>query len=189
MTKDNIRKRMLIKRKQIDPKRKTQWDEKIYNAIIQDRDYINSETVFLFHSFNYEIETRKLIEHALNASKRVYIPRVEGPVMRIYQIRDLSNLVKNSMGILEPGDLSKPFDEERIDFILMPGLAFDKKGGRIGYGGGFYDRFLMSLESLDDISKVAIAYDFQVIDYVPMSKHDIPVDRIITERGTYDRED
>lgn len=189
MTKDNIRKKMLLKRKQIDPETKKDWDERIYASIIQDPDYINSKTVFLFHSFNNEIETRNLIEHALNASKHVYIPRVEGRVMRIYQIHDLSNLVKNSMGILEPGDLSKPFTEERIDFILMPGLAFDQKGGRIGYGGGFYDRFLMTLESLDNISKVAIAYDFQVIDFVPMNKHDIPVDRIITEKGTYDRED
>ncbi len=63
----------------------------------------------------------------------------------------------------------------------MPGLAFDQFGGRVGYGGGFYDRYISSLPNYEEIAKVAIAYDFQIVDQVPMSKYDIPVDRIIVD--------
>ena len=100
--------------------------------------------------------------------------------MKLFKINGFNDLEKGCMGILEPKDKCVEFINEKLDFILMPGLAFDKLGGRIGYGGGYYDKFLKQLSYYKEIPKVAIAYDFQVIDYIPMNDYDVRVDRIIT---------
>lgn len=94
-----------------------------------------------------------------------------------YAVSSLGELIVGERGLLEPDpDRAEPIGEE-IDLVLVPGLAFDRNGGRIGYGAGFYDRFLAGTPAV----KVALAYSLQLIDAVPVEPHDVPVDRILTE--------
>ena len=95
-------------------------------------------------------------------------------------IHSLDNLSKDKYGILEPDEDINPIEVDAIDLVILPGLAFDNKGGRLGYGGGYYDKYLSNIS--DNAVKVALCYDFQVIDTVPMEEHDICTDLLITDR-------
>ena len=175
-----LRKKMMKKRSNLSISKKKLKDKSIYNQVINDQDYIAAASVFLFLSFGSEINTKPIVKHALDHGKQVFLPKVVGKNLELFEIEDFENLEKSKYGILEPKACCQAIGNCGIDFILMPGLAFDPSGGRVGYGGGFYDRYISTLPNYNEIPKVAIAYNFQVIDEVPMSEYDIPVDRIIT---------
>lgn len=181
LEKEALRKKMIKERNGLSKKEKKIKDESIYNQVIKDKDYIAANTVFLFMSFGSEINTKKIILDALDHNKKVFLPKVVGKKLELFEIEDFENLERSKYGILEPNAFCQGIGNCGIDFILMPGLAFDSFGGRVGYGGGFYDRYISSLPNYKEIPKVAIAYDFQIIEKVPMSKYDIPVDRIIID--------
>ena len=114
--------------------------------------------------------------------KRIFIPRtnIEEKTMEAVEIQSLDNLVKDKYGILEPSEDIEAVEKVELDLIILPGVVFDVNGGRIGYGGGYYDKYLQNLD--ESIPKVALCYDFQVINKVPMEEHDIKADCIITEK-------
>jgi len=180
--KENLRKKMKKKRNELSKEEKTKKDQSIYEQVIQDEGFINAESVFLFLSFGSEIDTKRIIQYALDERKTVYLPKVVSNHLEIFEIEDFDNLERSSYGIFEPNKNCKSLNSRKIDFILMPGLAFDATGARLGYGAGYYDRFIASLPLYDKIVKVAIAYDFQMIKNVPTTRYDIPVDRIITNK-------
>lgn len=103
--------------------------------------------------------------------------------MDAVEITSLDNLIESSYGILEPSIEENFITPNELDLIVVPGVAFDKNRGRIGYGAGFYDRYFKKIneENIKRIVKLALAYDFQVLDKVPMDERDVPVDHIITE--------
>jgi 5-formyltetrahydrofolate cyclo-ligase len=103
--------------------------------------------------------------------------------MDAVEIMSLDNLVESDYGILEPSIKEPHIDPNELDLIVVPGVAFDKQGGRVGYGAGFYDRYFnkISKDNIERIIKLALAYEFQTLDKVPMNDQDIPVDCIITE--------
>jgi 5-formyltetrahydrofolate cyclo-ligase len=181
LDKEQLRKQMKRKRKSLSSEEKKLKDQSIYKQVISDKDYIAADSVFLFLSFGSEINTNIIIQNALDHNKRVFLPKVVGENIELFEVENFENLKRSKYGILEPNAHCKRIDNCGIDFILMPGLAFDQSGGRVGYGGGFYDRYISSLPKDEEIAKVAIAYDFQIVDHVPMSKYDIPVDRIIVD--------
>lgn len=126
-----------------------------------------------------EVATRPILERAWAGGKRVACPKVvwRPRGLASFAVGGLDELVEGRRGLFEPDpDRAEPVDEG-FDLVLVPGLAFDRRGGRIGYGAGFYDRFLAGSEAL----KVALAYSLQVVDSVPVEPHDVPVDRILTE--------
>ena len=169
------------KRSDLSKKEKKLKDESIYNQVVNDAAFIAADSVFLFLSFGSEIDTKKIIQHALDHNKKVFLPKVIGKKLELFKMKDFENLEKSKFGILEPNAYCESIGNCGIDFILVPGLAFDLSGGRVGYGGGYYDRYISSLPKYETIPKVAIAYDFQIVDEVPMNKYDIPVDRIIID--------
>lgn len=177
--KEVLRKQMMKKRSNLSKAEKRIKDQSIYKQVISDKDYREADSVFVFLSFGSEINTKPILQHALDHNKRVFLPKVVGNHLELFEIENFENLERSKYGILEPNAYCQGIGNCGIDFILMPGLAFDSSGGRVGYGGGFYDRYISSLPNYKDIPKVAIAYDFQILDKVPMSKYDIPVDRII----------
>ena len=141
---------------------------------------------FLFVSFRSEVETLGLINQLLGRGKIVTVPLVsvrEKKMTAVRLINPEEDLVPGYYGILEP---SRKIVEERkidpasIDIVVLPGSVFDEKGGRLGYGGGFYDRFL-ALEIRPSALRVALAFDMQILVEVPQQPHDMPVDFIITE--------
>lgn len=169
------KKRFLLKKEE-----KENLDRIIFNKLINSKEYIYSKHIFTYVNFNNEVDTYRIMQYALEDNKCVYVPKViskqEG--MKAVQIKSVNELKKGMYGILEPVSLEFQVDEQVIDLVVVPGIAFDVTGGRVGYGGGFYDRFLKKLNS--NTVKLALAYDFQVIDKVPTESHDVLVDRIIT---------
>lgn len=127
-----------------------------------------------------EVETRPIVARALAAGKRVVCPRVEWPGRRLrhFAIDRLDGLVESERGLWEPpGDSTTAVDPAELDLVLVPGLAFDRFGGRVGFGAGFYDRFLAATTAW----RIALAYSLQIIERVPTEDHDQAVDRIVTE--------
>lgn len=177
--KKELRKEIIKKRDELDCIEKIIKDKKIIEKLKDTKEYKEAKGIFVYIGFGSEINTKILIEDALKDGKEVYVPKVIKKEMVFIKINSLENLVTSSYGILEPiGDKSN-FNVDNLGLIVMPGLAFDKQGNRLGYGGGYYDKFLSSNKI--DAKKIALAYDFQVLDKVPSEEHDIKIDSIITE--------
>jgi len=157
-------------------------DKKILNFLFNWNIYQEAKTIFCYVSFRSEINTLDIIKDALTRGKRVCVPKVlpEMNLMKPFLIKDPNkDLKKGFYGILEPDEKCPEVNPEEIDLIIVPGLAFTHEGYRIGYGGGFYDRFLSNSESIT----CSLAYDFQLYDELPVKDFDIPVDYLITESG------
>lgn len=180
MNKNELRKYILEKRDQLDPLERSRWDSIIFDKFIERPYYKSSKVIFIFMSFRSEVDTHNIIKRALLDGKIVGVPRVisktEG--MKVFEITSMEDMEKGYFGLLEPNANCPEIKKEKIDLIVMPGAAFDKDGGRIGYGGGFYDRYLSELKR--DVKKIALAYSIQMVEQVPMADYDMKVDEIIT---------
>jgi 5-formyltetrahydrofolate cyclo-ligase len=178
--KNTIREIVKEKRKSIPKKAKEKMDDIIFNKVLESEAYKNAKLIFVYVSFEGEVDTHRIIKYALNHNKRICVPKIisikEG--FRAVEIKSFEELEEGAYNILEPESFENEVNEKDIDLILMPGVAFDKNGGRVGYGGAFYDRFLKNVR--ENALKIALAYDFQIFDEVPMEEHDIRIDGIIT---------
>ena len=137
--------------------------------------YRQATTIYGYLPYNQEVRTIPMLEQALAEGKRVAVPKVYGDEMRFLYIDDLSRVEKGYAGIPEPID-DEPVAEDPTALVLMPGLAFDRMGHRIGYGGGFYDKFL---SAEPDHPTLALCYGFQMLDELPTEEFDIPVDCVL----------
>ncbi len=159
---------------------KEKLDGIVFNKIINDNYYKASRCIFIFVSYNGEVDTHRIIKYALKDKKIVCVPKViskkEGMIS--VKIDKFEDLKPGTYGILEPTDTSSTINACNIDMVFVPGAAFSKSCGRVGYGGGFYDRFLKNTNEW--CKKIALAYDFQIFDEVPMEKYDVWMDGIIT---------
>ena len=178
--KKDLRKIILNKRNSIDNNTKEEMDREIFNKLINLDLYKEAKIIFIYLSFGSEIDTKPIIDRALEEGKEVYIPKVYkiNKEMRAIRLNTFEDLEKNSMGILEPKDDFNFIAKEKIDLIIVPGAVFDFKGNRIGYGGGYYDRFLSNIK--DKRNKIVLAYNLQIVDNIEAEEHDIKVDYIIT---------
>lgn len=123
-----------------------------------------------------EVGTDAIIEELLAQGKRVYLPRVEGDAIRFYRIRSLSGLILSAFGIREPQPI-EPIDAKEAEVIVCPGLAFDKAGNRLGYGGGYYDRYLKDCPA----KRIGICFKEQLVEAIPCKENDVPMDAVITD--------
>ena len=137
--------------------------------------YAQANTIYGYLPYNQEVRTVAILQQALQDGKRVAVPKVFGEQMRFIYLEDLSAVEKGYAGIPEPV-ADGPVADDPTALVLMPGLAFDAKGHRIGYGGGFYDRFL---EEEPNHPTLALCYDFQMLEHLETEAHDIPVDQVI----------
>lgn len=178
--KKDLRKIILNKRNSIDNSTKEEMDRELFNKLINLDLYKEAKNIFIYLSFGSEIDTKPIIDRALEEGKEVYIPKVYkiNKEMRAIRLNTFEDLEKNSMGILEPKDDFNFIAKEKIDLIIVPGTVFDFKGNRIGYGGGYYDRFLSDIE--EKRNKIVLAYELQIVDNIEAEEHDIKVDYIIT---------
>ncbi|MDO5291830.1 MAG: 5-formyltetrahydrofolate cyclo-ligase [bacterium] len=142
--------------------------------------YKNATALYTFVSYNQEVDTKEIIKRAIADGKRVAVPKVQGKEIEFIYISSLEELKEGYQHILEPinNDWADP-TKEISPLMLMPGLAFDHAGNRIGYGGGFYDRYLKKYQSAS-FYKCALGYEFQLFDQFEPEEFDIPVDGIIT---------
>lgn len=197
-TKQELRKTILQKRNMLSLMERQTKSQTIAKKIIESIEYQEAEKLLLFVSHGSEVDTEEIMAHALECGKSVYVPKVQGNKMEFYQINGREDLCEGYRGILEPRVCKNLFVLEERDLkicILMPGAVFDAKGGRIGYGGGFYDKFLQELEleikqkkkGIKILSKIAIAYECQIVEcgQIPKEEHDIAPDCIMTEKERY----
>ncbi len=133
-----------------------------------------------YSSFGSEVDTWALLEHLSNHDVRVILPRVEGPVIAAIAYRPGDPVRPAPFGALEPSD-GEIVPPEEIDVVIVPGLAFDRAGHRLGYGGGFYDRFLGRLRP--DAVTIGVAFSDQIVDEAPHGPKDRSVDIVVTEHG------
>ena len=137
--------------------------------------YKGAKTIYGYLPYNQEVRTVPMLERALAEGKRVAVPKVFGEEMRFIYITDLTQVEKGYAGIPEPV-ADTPVADDPTALVLMPGLAFDPQGHRIGYGGGFYDRFLAGEP---EHPTVALCYDFQMLPELETEEFDIPVDLVL----------
>ena len=137
--------------------------------------YRNAKTIYGYLPYNQEVRTVPMLEQALLDGKKVAVPKVYGDEMRFLYIEDLSRIEKGYSGIPESID-DEPVAEDPRALVLMPGLAFDPQGHRIGYGGGFYDKFLAQEPHHPTL---ALCYAFQMLPHLETEAHDIPVDYVL----------
>lgn len=128
-----------------------------------------------------EVSLSKAIGKSFVEGKKVYLPKTWLKERRLtfHRVYSFSDLVPGPFGLLEPNPKNEEADLGSLEVIFIPGLAFDVKGYRLGYGGGFYDRVLRETSAL----KVGVCYSFQIVESLPVEPHDVPVDLIITESG------
>ncbi len=137
--------------------------------------YRAAKTIYGYLPYNQEVRTVPMLEQALKDGKRVAVPKCYGDEMRFISLEDLSQVAPGYAGIPEP-IADGPVADDKTALVLMPGLAFDPQGHRIGYGGGFYDRFLAEEPNHP---KVALCYDFQMLPHLETEEFDIPVDLVL----------
>ncbi|QUH18732.1 5-formyltetrahydrofolate cyclo-ligase [Alkaliphilus sp. B6464] len=145
--------------------------------------YKNANNVMLYISFGKEVTMKPIIDDLQNREKRVFIP-VTVPATKALIVSELKSyeddLVVGHFGIMESKEEAlRPVEPSILDLVIVPGVAFDKNGYRIGYGGGYYDRFLPRLP--EKTTTISLAFEMQLIDKVPTSQYDLPVQYIITE--------
>ncbi|MBE6975607.1 MAG: 5-formyltetrahydrofolate cyclo-ligase [Ruminococcaceae bacterium] len=137
--------------------------------------YRQAKTLYGYLPYNQEVRTTPILKQALLDGKQVAVPKVYGDEMRFIFLTDLEQVASGYAGIPEPV-ADGPVAADPTALVLMPGLAFDEKGGRIGYGGGFYDRFLASEPGHPT---VALCYAFQMVEEIPMEEFDVPIDCVL----------
>lgn len=174
-----LRKRTVEKLKALPEEYRREADRRICQQIQSLPEYQEADTIFTFVGTKDEIDTTCLIEAALQAGKTVGVPRSsEGGIMAVYAIRGLQDLHPGKFGILEPGEEAMAIAIEEIDFCVIPCLACDLKGNRLGHGGGYYDRYL----SRRRMDTAVVCYHELILPEVPVMEHDVPIDRVVTER-------
>lgn len=173
--KDLVRKEMLQIRKNIIGKKKksTIIVDKILNLDI----YKESHVIALYNSMTNEVDTSLLIENALQ-NKVVLLPRIINNEMKFIVINKNTKYKNNKLGFKEP--IGKIYND-KIDLIIIPGIAFDRNLNRLGFGKGYYDKYLFN----KDIYKVGICFDEQVLVSLPVDSHDIKMNLVITEKEFY----
>ena len=181
MNKKELRKIMIEKRDNIYKEEKAVMDKNIIFSLKEKEFYKNSKNIFIYLGFGSEIDTMSYIQDFINDGKHIFIPRtdIKTKKMEAVEITSLDGLKENKYGILEPDNNKEEFYKNNLDLIILPGVAFDHSGRRVGYGGGYYDRYLEDIDKR--IIKVALIYDFQLLENVPAEEHDIKADYIITE--------
>lgn len=186
--KASLRKAILEKRESIDTRARTLWSRSILDGISALDDYRRADVVMAYAGFGSELQTEEFLRSVLEQGKTLVLPRVNRDERRLdlYEIRDLArDLRPGTWGIREPEPGACPEAAPGvIDFVLVPGVAFDPKGGRLGYGGGYYDNLLgEGFTALPPL--VAGAFEIQVVEAIPLQEHDVRVGRIVTEKGHY----
>lgn len=137
--------------------------------------YQNAKTIYGYLPYNQEVRTVPMLAQALKDGKKVAVPKVYGDEMKFLYLDDLNAVAKGYAGIPEP-IADEPVADDETALVLMPGLAFDPQGHRIGYGGGFYDKFLAAEPNHPTL---ALCYEFQMLPKLDVEDHDIPVDTVL----------
>lgn len=183
MDKKKIRKLLLKKRNTLSKMEVNRWSNEIFHRFITTEEYKNAKTIMFYVSKDNEVETKPIIEYAIKHKKNVCVPKTDRIKHKLYPIKIKSlnkDLQLGIFGLQEPIlNRKKIVPVNKIDLIITPGIAFDINGYRLGWGKGYYDRFL---EKTGVIPKIGLAFTLQIVPKLPVDKHDMPMDMVITEK-------
>lgn len=175
MNKADLRSHIRVLKRQMTEAEIAAKSASLKAQLLQTEAYRKAKTLYGYVNYNQEVRTLPILEQALQDGKRVAVPKCYGSEMRFIYISSLRQLAKGSFGIPEPiGD--GPVGDDPQALVLMPGLAFDYQGHRIGYGGGYYDKFL---SQEPEHPTIALCYDFQVRTDLETDEFDISVDTVL----------
>ena len=179
-----VREIMVRRRNDLASSEVTELSQKIEKNLFSCDDFLDAQRILYYLSFEKEVNTDSMILRSLVLQKMVYVPRINKSAKKIEvcQIKSLeSNMALNDFGIREP--VQVPVESlEKIDAVVTPGLAFDRFGGRIGFGGGYYDKLFEELPGSSLL--IGVAYNFQILDFLYQDFWDKKVQKIITEKET-----
>ena len=182
-TKKEIRSRLKKQRSLLGADECRSMSHEIYKRLIAlelDREYDN---ILLYSAIRNEVNTDEYFACLINKAKRIYYPRVCGDEMSFYRVRCLDELNCGSFNINEPDMTDEYTEADGRALMIVPGLGFSYTGYRIGYGKGFYDRYLSSFTKRDTVMAVGVGYDFQLLGNVTFEdEYDVPLDGVITDK-------
>jgi 5-formyltetrahydrofolate cyclo-ligase len=189
-SKAEIRAAALARRDALTPAEHLDYGRAILYRILAMKEFREAQTVLAYCGFGSEIDTAPLLRAVLEGGKTLLLPRVNraAGTLDIYQVKNLvTDLRPGVWGILEPNpDLCASWALADIGLVIVPGAAFDRRGGRIGYGKGHYDKLLGACHRVGNYPPlIAGAFEVQVVNAIPMEPHDVPVDTLVTESRTW----
>lgn len=178
--KQELRRAALEQRESLSHSRVLAWGERIQDRALRHSPYRFSRAVLLYSPIGNEVPTHRICHHALAEAREVFYPKIGNGIGQLGAIKSLKDLVPGRYGILEPPGASPLSTEGRESLVVfVPVVLVDKGGNRIGRGAGWYDRMLLSLG--EKATRVALAYEFQLIEEVPAEEWDRPVNFVVTE--------
>ncbi len=178
--KSDLRHRLLEKRLSLNHKDVWIRSEEIKRSLIKLKSFQEARSIALYYPTKNEVGTQGIFKIAKELGKGIYFPLVDGSSLEFRKINDLAGLKIGSFGVPEPSHCPPGVEIEDIDLIIIPGIAFDSFGIRIGYGKGYYDR---AISKIDIKKRIGLAYDFQVVESIPIERYDERVGLIVTETG------
>ncbi|HUO57573.1 MAG TPA: 5-formyltetrahydrofolate cyclo-ligase [bacterium] len=176
-----LREKLKELRAQVNPGMAEAASQSIWSILRGLKEYKKASGIGAFASTPNEINTLQVLEGTLKAGKKLFLPRVTAAKTHFeyFPIQDLKNLKPGAYGILEPAE-GQPAPWGMLDLVLVPGLVFDRLGNRLGFGKGYYDHVLPQIK--ESALVVGLAYSFQIIDQVPYTSEDFPMDALLTEK-------
>lgn len=178
MDKHQLRQQLLGRRKKLDPEACQALSLQIQKKLLAARCFRQAQTMALYSPVHNEVQTSLLLEAALDQGKQTFFPRVCGDRMRFLRVLSPTDLAPGHFGVAEP-TTEESIGGDQLDLILVPGIAFDHSGHRLGYGKGFYDRELA--QATGRSCRVGLCYQFQLCSWLPRETHDLPVHVLVTE--------
>lgn len=179
-TKASIRALAVNRREALPAFERSEKSRLIQARVLEIPPYRDAPSIALYSATGNEVATDRIQDHALGCGKKIFYPRLEAETIRWVRLQDRNDFVSGRYGILEPTgkELLTPDDIDGLA-VFVPGVAFDRRGNRLGRGQGWYDRALAGLGDRPTI--IALAYDFQIVDRIPTDVWDLPVQYIVTE--------
>jgi 5-formyltetrahydrofolate cyclo-ligase len=185
--KNALRQQVIARRDALPAARRAAASTAIAARVAGMRDWGEARCVLAYMSMGSEFDTAALIRAILDAGRWLSLPRVNKSARRLdlYRVHDTGrDLVSGTWGIREPDpERCEPLDGADVDLVLVPGVAFDARGGRLGYGGGYYDRLLPGV--LPHAVRIAAAFQEQLVERVPLEDHDAVMDFVVTDAASY----
>lgn len=182
MEKKTLRKKYLEIRQRI--KDKVQKSKMIFEKIIQEKEYQNAKVIALYKNLKSEVDTSELIKYSVNQGKLVCLPKVVGEEIKFYQISKTEEFIKSKFGVEEPEENpEKEIKKNKIDLVIVPGVCFDTRKNRLGFGKGYYDRFLTGT----NLKTVGICFEEQILKdcFLPVEENDVKMQKVLTEENIY----
>ncbi|KDR94838.1 5-formyltetrahydrofolate cyclo-ligase [Peptoclostridium litorale DSM 5388] len=182
--KSSFRKNALSERSNMPDRAVCKKSDSIFNALVSMNEFKKAQNIMLYVDFKNEVKTDRLIRHIIDSGKNAIVPIsvIKGRKLIPSLLKDPdAELAVSTYGVKEPKkEFTRPFDKDSIDIVIVPGVAFGENGCRMGYGAGFYDRFIHSIQN-NSLVTIGVAFELQVYDFIPCDDHDIILDYIVTE--------